>query len=144
MCKEALNQAAKGKLMSFDGVRVITPFSEKMASAYASIRKSLDELDPPIHNYFLAKEASLLDDSLTADKILGLGFLNAENISTFVEMMPAFEAAASKISEMLVAVRLGLKDIPEAALERMLVALEDVIRGLRCLQEKEVSFSSMS
>jgi hypothetical protein len=144
MCKEALDKAGKGQLMTFNGLRVITPFSEKMAAAHSQVRKALDELDPPIHNYFLAKEASLLDDSLTADKILGLGFLNAENISTFVEMLPAFEAAGSKLAEMLIAVRLGIKDIPEAALERMLVALEDVIRGLRCLQEKEVSFSALA
>jgi hypothetical protein len=99
----------------------------------------LDELDVPIHNYFLAKEAALLSDALTADKILGLGFLNAENVSAFVDMLPSLEAASSKLAEMLIAVRLGLQDIPEVALERMLAALEDVIRGLRSLQEKEIT-----
>lgn len=141
-CKEATARAARGELISVDGVKVLTPFVEKMAAAHRIVRRALDELDQPIHNYFLAKEAALLDDALTADKILGLGFLNAENISTFVELLPSLEAASSKLAEMLVASRLGLKDIPEAALERMLVALEDVIGGLKSLQEKEITFSS--
>jgi hypothetical protein len=141
-CKTAMDRANLGELISVEGVKVITPFREKMASAHSTIRRALNELEHPIHNYFLAKEAALLDDALTADKILGLGFLNAENISTFVELLPSLEAASSKVAEMLVASRIGLKDIPEAALERMLVALEDVVGGLKSLQEKEITFAS--
>lgn len=136
-CKEALDRASKGELMSFTSMKSLIPVKEKMAAAKASVRKEFAELEVPIHNYFLAKEASVLDDALTADKILGLGFLNAENISTFVDMLPQLETCASRLAEMLVAVRLGLKDIPEVALERMLSAVEDVIHGLRSLQQKE-------
>jgi len=136
-CKESLTKAAGGELMSFLGLKMITPIREKMAAAQATVREELSKLDPPIHNYFLAKEAAVLEDALTADKILGLGFLNAENISTFVDMLPQLETTASTLAEMLIAVRLGLKDIPEVAVERMLSAIEDVIRGLRSLQQKE-------
>ena len=136
-CKEALDRASKGKLMSFIDLRAIKPLHEKMAAAKVVVMKELDKLDPPIHNYNLIKEAAVLDDALTADKILGLGFINAENISTFVDMLPQLESTASKLAEMLLASRLGLKDIPEVALERMLSAIEDVIRGLRSLQQKE-------
>jgi hypothetical protein len=141
-CKTALARARNGERVSVAGLKVLGSVSEKMASARAAIRKELSELDPPIHNYFLAKEASVLDDALTADKILGLGFLNAENVSTFVDLLPALQAASSKLAELLIAVRIGLKEVSEVAVERMLVALEDVIRGLKSLQQKDLSFSN--
>jgi hypothetical protein len=141
-CKEALDRASRGERIALKGVRQITPLSEKLATARSNIQKELDELDPPIHNYFLAKEAAVLDDALTADKILGLGFLNAENVSAFVDMLPALDATSSKLAELLFAIRIGLKEVPEVAVERMLVALEDVIQGLKALQQKEVSFSN--
>jgi hypothetical protein len=139
-CKEALAKASRGELVELTGLRPITPAREKMAEARAKVRKELSELDPPVHNYFLAKEAAVLDDALTADKILGLGFLNAENIATFVDMLPTLEDTSSKLAEMLVAVRLGMKDVPEVAVERMLIALEDVIRGLKALRQKEQTY----
>lgn len=141
-CKQALDRARLGERVSVAGLKVLGSLKEKMASIKANLRKELAELDPPIHNYFLAKEASVLDDALTADKILGLGFLNAENISTFIDLLPALQAASCKLAELLVAVRIGLKEVPEVAVERMLVALEDVIRGLKSLQQKELNFSN--
>lgn len=138
--KQAMSQASKGKCLSFNNTRMITPAYEKMAEAKASVRKSLAEVEVPVHNYFLAKEASILDDALTVDKILGLGFINAENIATFVDMLPALEETLSKLAELLVAIRIGLKDVPEVAVERMLFALEDVIRGLQSLKQKEISY----
>ena len=141
-CKEAMDRASKGERIALKGLRPITPLSEKLASARAAIRKELDELDPPLHNYFLVKEAAILDDALTADKILGLGFLNAENVSSFVDMLPSLDATSSKLAELLFAIRIGLKEVPEVAVERMLVALEDVIQGLKALQQREVSFSN--
>jgi hypothetical protein len=138
--KTALNRANGGELVSVEGLRTPTPLSTKYASARASVARELSELDPPIRNYSLVKEASILDDALTADKILGLGFINAENIATFVDMIPQLEDAASKLAELLLAVRLGVKEVPEVAVERMLVALEDVINGLRTLRHKEIKF----
>jgi len=138
LVKEALDVVARGgAVKSFENLRSITPFHEKMAEAQASVKKDLADIPIPIHNYFLAKEASILDDALTADKILGLGFLNAENVSTFIEMTPQLEATSSKIAEMLLASRLGMKDVSEVALERMLKALDDVIRGLKSLRHRE-------
>jgi hypothetical protein len=138
-CKTAVARAEKGECLKFASVRILTPPWEKLAKAKASIQEEINSLPHPIRNYFLAKEASMLDDALTADKILGLGFLTSENISTFVDMIPALEAASSKIAEMLIAARIGMKDVPEVALERMLAALEDVIQGLKSLKQKEVA-----
>jgi hypothetical protein len=138
--KKALDQVSRGgAMMSYDNLKVITPLHEKHKEAHAKVRKDLDELEVPIHNYFLAKEASILNDALTADKILGLGFLNAENVASFVDMLPSLEACSSKLAELLVAVRVGMEDIPEVAVERMLAAMEDVIRGLKSLRQKELT-----
>jgi hypothetical protein len=136
-CKQALARAQKGELVQVGNLRELGSVPEKMAGIRVKIAQELAELDPPIHNYFLAKEAAVLDDALTADKILGLGFLNAENVSTFVDLLPSLESASSKLAEMLVAVRIGLKEVPEVAVERMLVAMEDVLRGLRSLQQRD-------
>jgi len=140
LVKEALERAANGcEVVTVPGVKLLGSPAEKLAAAKAKVKKALAELDPPIHNYFLMKEAAMLDDALSADKILGLGFLNAENISSFVDMLPALEETSKKLAELLVAVRVGLKDIPEVAVERMLKSLEDVIRGLKVLRQKEIS-----
>lgn len=139
--KEALDRAAKGELVKVKGLRDITPAGEKIAAARQQVTQAFKDLDYPIRNFFLLKEAAVLDDAMTADKILGLGFLNAENVATFVDMIPQLEDASSKLAEMLIASRLGLKDVPEAAIERMLVALEDVIKGLKSLRQKELSFA---
>jgi hypothetical protein len=138
--KEAVDRASRGKCLSFNNTRIITPAHEKMAAAQDSVREALDELEVPIHNYFLVKEASVLDDALSVDKILGLNFINAENVSTFVDMLPSLEDTLSKMAELLNMVRLGEKEVPEAAVERMLVALEDVINGLKSLKQKERSY----
>lgn len=138
--KTAADRAARGERVALRGLRQITPIHEKMASARQAIRAELEDLNPPIRNYFLLKEASILEDALTADTILGLGFLNAENVNTFVEMLPCLEETSSKLAELLMAIRLGRKEIPEVAVERSLAALDDVINGLRVLKQKEVRF----
>lgn len=139
-CKEALD-TARSKSVSVAGLKVATSYREKTARAKIALKKELNELDPPIRNYFLAKEASILDDALTADKVLGLGFINPENISTFVDLIPALDAASGKLAELLILVRLGLKEVPEVAVERMLFAMEDVLRGLKSLRQKELTYS---
>lgn len=139
-CKEALDRA-QSRSVSVAGLNVATSYQEKVARAKLALKKEMSELNPPIRNYFLAKEASILDDALTADKVLGLGFINPENISTFVDLIPALDAASGKLAELLILVRLGLKEIPEVAVERMLFAMEDVLRGLKSLRQKELTYS---
>jgi hypothetical protein len=139
--KTALDRAVTQRQpVVVEGVRILSTAQEKYASAKQAVMDELSKIDPPIRNYFLIKEASILDDALTADKVLGLGFINAENIATFVDMLPQLEEESAKLAELLFAVRCGLKDVPEVAVERMLVAMEDVINGLRTLRQKEIHF----
>jgi hypothetical protein len=138
--KEAMGQAASGaRPVTIPDVCAVVPLAEKIAEAKHTVKEAISELQ--IKNFALFKEASILDDALTADKVLSLGFLNAENIATFVDMVPGLEQAASRIAEMLIASRLGMQDVPEVALERLLKALDEVILGLRRLKQKELTFS---
>lgn len=137
--KEALNRAARGECVELHNLKELGNPAEKLAAARERVLTAVKEAElPPA--YFLAKEAAVLEDALTADKILSLGFLNPENVATFVEMLPSLEACASNLAEMLVASRLGLRDVPEVALERALVALGDTITGLKRLKAKEISY----
>jgi len=136
--KQLLTKAAQGNLVKVDGLRTLWDPSEKIARMKKKIASLIQDVG--LRNYNLIKEASVLDDALTADKVLGLGFLNAENVATFVDLLPGLEYALSKIAEMLMASRVGLKDIPEVALERMMIALEDVIQGLKTLKQREISY----
>lgn len=87
----------------------------------------------------LVKEASVLDDADTADKVLATNFINPENINMFSKYLPDFDQAAMKLAEMLLAARLGLKPIDEGAVERAMHGLEDVIEGLKLLRQKQTA-----
>lgn len=81
----------------------------------------------------LAKEAAFVPDPLAVDTMLSLGFLNPENVMTFVSYMPQLDEAQAHLGDLLVAARLGLREIPSYALERAMKGLEDVIEGLNVL-----------
>lgn len=136
MLKEAMAKVSSGAVgVEFETGAVITPLREKLAESRRQVA-GFERLSIP--TYSLVKEAAVLDDATSADKILGLGFLNEDNVATFIDMLPSLEETSSKMSELLVAVRVGLKDIPESAVERMLFSLESVINGLKSLQQKEI------
>lgn len=81
----------------------------------------------------LVKEAAFVPDPLAVDTMLSLGFLNPENVMTFVSYMPQLDEAQAHLGDLLVAARLGLREVPVYALERAMKGLEDVIEGLNIL-----------
>lgn len=81
----------------------------------------------------LVKEAAFLPDPMAVDTVLSLGFLNPENLITFVSYMPQLDETQRRLCELLLAARLGLKEVNEGALERAIRATEDVIEGLNVL-----------
>lgn len=86
----------------------------------------------------MIKEAATLPSPLTVDAVLSLGFVNSENVRTFVSRIPYMEKALSQICELTLASRLGLTEIPEYASARAARGLDDVIDGLRALSLREV------
>lgn len=81
----------------------------------------------------LVKEAALLPDPSAVDSVLSLNFINPENLLTFVGYLPNIDAAQSKMCELLLAARLGVRELPTSALERAVRSTEEVIEGLKCL-----------
>ena len=81
----------------------------------------------------LLKEASALEDATTVDKVLSIGFLNPENVATFIGYLPEIDRTISKLAELLVAIRLGLKDVPEIAVKNAMERLDEVATALKAL-----------
>jgi hypothetical protein len=90
----------------------------------------------------LVKEATVIDDADTADKVLSMNFINPENISTFAKYLPELDQAAKKLAELLLAARLGMGTVDEGAIERSMKGLEQVIDGLKQLQQNAIDENS--
>lgn len=82
----------------------------------------------------LVKEAATFTNGETVDTVLSLNFITPENVAGYIDSIPTFEESTSKLAELLVGVRLGLSDVPEAAVSSALSGLERAITGLKKLQ----------
>lgn len=87
----------------------------------------------------LVKEAASLPDVMTVDSVLSLGFINTENVQTFLTRIPYLEKALSMVCEFTLASRLGLTEIPESASARCMKALDATLQGLKALALREIS-----
>jgi hypothetical protein len=76
----------------------------------------------------------LAADPETLDAVLSLGFITPENVSTYLDYIPSFEKAASQLAEILVASRLGMDQVKEAAARNAMVHMSSVLRGLKRLR----------
>jgi hypothetical protein len=81
----------------------------------------------------LIKEAAFVPDPLAVDTVLSVGFINPENIMTFVSYLPQFDQTQGRLCELLVAARMGMSDIPTSPLEKCIKSLEEVVDGLKIL-----------
>lgn len=86
----------------------------------------------------LIKEASALPDIQTVDSVLSLGFINPENVRTFVSRLPYLEKSLSHLCEMILAARMGLSEIPEFASARAARGMDDTIQGLKSLAMRDL------
>lgn len=109
--------------------RVITP----LADARLSAQKSYEEKTASLPNLRvdLVKAAAFIPDPMAVDTVLSLGFINPENMMTFVSYLPQIDQTQSKLCEVLLAARLGLSDVPVSALEKTVKSLESTIDGLK-------------
>lgn len=80
----------------------------------------------------LHKEASVIPDPTAVDTVLSLGFINPENVMSFVSYIPTIEEAQMKMCDLLLGARVGM-DLPITALERAVRSTEEVIEGLKIL-----------
>ena len=117
------------------GLRTIVPLADVHKAMVKKAARSMTQLPYELRRN-LVKEAAIFEDAETADKILALNFINPENVSIFATYLPKLDETASKLAEMLVAARLGLRQIDEGAVERAMKNLEVVIDGLKMLQQQ--------
>jgi hypothetical protein len=115
--------------------REITLFSER----YQEKKKEASAMWARIPNLArdLIKEAASMEDEGTVDKVLALNFINPENLTTFIDYTPELEEASEKLAAMLLSSYLGMKEIPEGAVERSMRNMEEVILALKAVQHAE-------
>lgn len=89
----------------------------------------------PVSPWESIKIAAVVDDEArkTVDAILGLNFLNPENLYKFSDKVSVIEDAKETVAKLLLASRLGL-DVDSRPLRTAMFALEAVARDLRELQ----------
>lgn len=114
--------------------REITPAG--MAKSAATAKAVAYMANFPDLRRDLHKEAASLPDPMAVDTVLSLGFINPENVTTFISYLPQLDACQKKLCEMLLGARLGLKELSTGALERSIKAVEEVIEGLKILMFK--------
>ena len=111
--------------------REIKTASEQMQQARAVASELLAAL--PDLRRELFKEAAVIPDPVAVDTVLSLGFINPENTDHLIRSMPKVEEGQRRMCELLLAARLGLKEIPVYALERAIHSTEEVLEGLKVL-----------
>lgn len=127
--------APSGRAAFLAQLSTITPWEEKVAGAVASSYRFVGSL--PDLKRDLLKEAAVVTDADTVDKMLALGFLTPENLKVFVDYLPALEDAVSKLADLLVAARVGLgKTLQEDALQKSMMTMDEVIQGLKELAQR--------
>lgn len=82
----------------------------------------------------LVKTAASIVDEDTIDSVLSLNFLTPENVQAYVDKIDDYEQALSNLSELLIATRIGISQIPEAALSSCIKTLSKVIDALNSMQ----------
>jgi hypothetical protein len=135
--REALSQAEKTGRTKVAGLNPIMPLDELHKSMVKKAASALSQFPYGLRRN-LIKEAAVLDDTETADKVLAMNFINPENVGIFASYLPDLDKASAKLAEMLLATRLGLKQVDEGAVERSMKNLEQVIEGLKALQQREL------
>lgn len=132
MADYALNRVKEAGRLTIMGGKVPTSAAEKFGEALtksARLDSKVFVLRPG-----LLKEAAVIDDEATIDRVLSLNLVTPENLKVFLESIPVFEEAVTRLAQLLVLCRVGQKNIPEAAVKRAMEGIETVTQILRDLQ----------
>lgn len=111
--------------------RPIKTAGELKGEAKTAAIKTLGAL--PVLRRELFKEAAALPDPVAVDTVLSLGFINPENMTHFISFLPVLDEAQSKMCELLLGARLGVRDLPVGSLEKAIRSTEEVIKGLKVM-----------
>ncbi|KKN98597.1 hypothetical protein LCGC14_0147090 [marine sediment metagenome] len=115
-------------------VRIVNPPMSKVAKIKEAIQPVYEFTNKLKRN--LVKEAAVVPDEASVDAILSLSFINPDNINVFIESLPQLKVIQSRLSELLIGVRLGIPSIPESAVRRAITAIDEVMKGLSVLEQQ--------
>jgi len=104
---------------------------ERAEEASASAEELLRYMPSLRQNLF--KEAAFIGDPEAVDTVLSIGFINPENVTTFISYLPKIDETQQCLCNLLFASRLGLSDVPESAIQNAVRATEEVIEGLKTM-----------
>lgn len=127
-----MKSASKRGSAEVHNLNFIPLSSEKVADARPLARAMSKVASSLKHN--LLKEASYLENSQTVDALLSLNFVSPTNVAKYVGKLPALKSAISHLASMLLASRLGMKEIPESAAASGMARLVEVVDGLERLK----------
>lgn len=133
--KQKMAEARKKGSVKLAGLKTITLLSERYAEATKTASALIMKM--PNLRRDLTKEAAAMNDEATVDNLLALNFINPENLGIFVSYMGELEQTSEKLAEMLLSSYLGMKELPEGAIERGMKNLEEVITALKAVQHAE-------
>lgn len=114
-------------------VKVARAIQDKGEVWAQAMKKSASCFNAGSLRRWLVKEAAILPDPESVDAVLSLGFINPENVLTFVGYLPQLEETQSRLCELLVASRIGQRDLPAPAIERTIRGLEETLEGLKTI-----------
>jgi hypothetical protein len=135
---------AKTKLASANKTSGLVRFivgSAIVPTHFNKIAKKTDHIDRFIGQIKCAlyKEAAELAsyDPASADSVLSLSFLTPDNLQKFIGYIPQLQESMNALSNLLLASRLGLAQIPEESCANALKALDRAVQGLKLIQLRE-------
>lgn len=105
--------------------------AEVQGQSYVDAARFLENM--PVYRHRLWKEAAAITDPVAVDSVLSLGFINPENLATYIGYLPTLDESQRRLCELLIGARLGMRELSEGAIERAIRALEDVIEGLKVI-----------
>ncbi len=81
----------------------------------------------------LIKAAAVLPEMVTVDAVLSLGLMKSFNVAEYIQLIPDYERVIGELCKLLITVRLGMKQIPEASVRNAVEALTEVLYSLKQL-----------
>lgn len=91
----------------------------------------------------LVKAAAESGHPETLDALLSLEFITPQNLKYFVDNIPEFEEATTRLAALLIAVRLGMPHVPEAPVKDALEGLAKTVGRLHILQSAMANESAV-
>lgn len=120
------------------GLRDVTPAKDILGHEKRALNMQVLASIPQIKKdpAQLLKIAGDVQDPTSVDRVLGLGVLGPQNYGILVDHMGDLENTGVRLSEMLLATRMGAKDMNESAIIQARQAIDDVLDGLSNLRSR--------